>query len=202
MDLDPETLGARDLYEWMTTTILPRPIAWVSTVSPEGRTNLAPFSFFQGVCARPPTLLFCPVNDRHGKPKDTLRNVESTGEFVVNLVPFALVEAMNATAASLPYGESEFERFHVRPAASLRVRPPRVADAPVAFECRLDRVIRLGEGPIAGHVVLGRIVHLHVQDAVLAPDGKPDAAKLDLVGRAGRNDYVRLGELFRLERPH
>ncbi|MBL9173794.1 MAG: flavin reductase family protein [Verrucomicrobiales bacterium] len=201
MDLDTETLGARDLYEWMTTTILPRPIAWVSTVSPEGRTNLAPFSFFQGVCARPPTLLFCPVNDRHGQPKDTLRNVEATGEFVVNLVPFALVELMNATAATLPYGESEFERFQVRPAASLRVRPPRVADAPVAFECRLDRVIRLGEGPIAGHVVLGRIVHFHVQDAVLAPDGKPDPAKLDLVGRAGRNDYVRLGELFRLDRP-
>lgn len=201
MELDPESLGARDMYEWMTTTILPRPIAWVSTISIDGKTNLAPFSFFQGVCARPPTLLFCPANDRHGRPKDTLVNVEATGEFVVNLVPFALVESMNATAASLPHGESEFDQFQVPPAPSTRIRPPRVAAAPVAFECRLDRVIRIGEGPIAGHVVLGRIVHFHVEDSVLAPDGKPDPAKLDLVGRAGRNDYVRLGELFRLDRP-
>ena len=201
MELDPETLSARDMYEWMTTTILPRPIAWVSTVSPEGTTNLAPFSFFQGVCARPPTLLFCPANDRHGRPKDTLRNVEATGEFVVNLVPFALVEAMNATAASLPYGESEFERFGVIPTPAHSVRPPRVSAAPVAFECRLDRIIHVGEGSIAGHVVLGRIVHFHVADSVLASDGKADPLKLDLVGRAGRNDYLRLGELFRLERP-
>lgn len=201
MELDPESLGARDMYEWMITTILPRPIAWVSTVFADGVTNLAPFSFFQGVCARPPTLLFCPANDRHGRPKDTLRNVENTGEFVVNLVPFALVEAMNATAATLPYGESEFERFGVAAMPSLKIRPPRVAAAPVAFECRLDRIIHVGDGPIAGHVVLGRIVHFHVADGVLADDGKPDPGKLDLVGRAGRNDYVRLGELFRLERP-
>lgn len=189
------------MYEWMITTILPRPIAWVSTVSPEGHTNLAPFSFFQAVCARPPTLLFCPANDRHGRPKDTLRNVEATGEFVVNLVSFALAEPMNATSASLPHGESEFERFQVMSAPALKVRPPRVAAAPVSFECRLDRIIHLGEGPIAGHIVIGRIIHFHVQDAVLAADGKPDPRKLDLIGRAGRNDYVRLGELFRLERP-
>ena len=201
MELDPESLGARDMYEWMTTTILPRPIAWISTVSPDGAANLAPFSFFQGVCARPPTLLFCPANDRHGRPKDTLRNVEATGEFVVNVVPWALVEAMNATSAALPYGESEFERFQVASSPAAKVRPRRVAAAPVAFECRLDRIISVGEGPIAGHVVLGRIVHFHVADAVLSADGKPDPAKLDLVGRAGRNDYVRLGELFRLERP-
>lgn len=202
MNMDPESLGAREMYEWMITTILPRPIAWVSTVSPEGVTNLAPFSFFQGVCARPPTLLFCPANDRHGRPKDTLRNVEATGEFVVNLVPFALAESMNATSATLPYGESEFARFQVPAIPSLQVRPPRVAGVPVAFECRLDRIIRVGEGPIAGNVVLGRIVQFHVDDSVLAVDGKPDPRQLDLVGRVGRNDYVRLGELFRLERPN
>lgn len=201
MELDPETLGARDMYEWMITTILPRPIAWVSTLSADGITNLAPFSFFQGVCARPPTLLICPANDRHGRPKDTLRNIEATGEFVVNLVPFALVEAMNATSATLPFGESEFERFQVASSPAAKVRPPRVAGSPVAFECRLDRVIRVGEGPIAGHVVLGRIIHFHVADAVMSEDGKPDPVKLDLVGRAGRNDYVRTGGFFRMDRP-
>ncbi|MBN8246852.1 MAG: flavin reductase family protein [Verrucomicrobia bacterium] len=201
MELDPDNLGTREIYEWMVTTILPRPIAWVSTISPEGATNLAPFSFFQGVCARPPTLLFCPANDRYGRPKDTLRNVESTGEFVVNLVPFPMAGPMNDTAATLPHGESEFERFGVTAVPSACVRPPRVAGVPVAFECRLDRIVRIGEGPVAGHVVLGRIVRLHADDAVLAPDGKPDPQRMDLIGRAGRNDYVRLGELFRLERP-
>lgn len=201
MELDPDTLKPREMYEWLITTILPRPIAWVSTVSPDGVTNLAPFSFFQGVCARPPTLLFCPANDRHGQPKDTLRNVRSTGEFVVNLVPFALAEAMNATAATLPYGESEVDRFHIPTLPSRKVRPPRVDGAPVAFECVLDRIVDVGEGPIAGHVVLGRIVQFHVDNAVVAADGRPDPTRLDLVGRAGRNDYLRLGDLFRLERP-
>ncbi len=201
MELDPDSLKPRELYEWMICTILPRPIAWVSSISPDGVTNLAPFSFFQGVCARPPTLLFCPANDRYGQPKDTLRNIRATEEFVVHLVPFRLAESMNATSATLPYGESEIDRFKVPTLPSRKVRPPRVAGVPVAFECRLDRIIDVGEGPIAGHVVLGRIVHVHVDDSVLADDGRPDPVQLDLVGRAGRNDYVRLGELFRLERP-
>lgn len=201
MELDPSQLGARDMYEWMTCTILPRPIAWVSTLSPEGQTNLAPFSFFQGVCARPPTLLFCPANDRFGRPKDTLRNIEATQEFVVNLVPMALAESMNATAATLPYGESEFDRFQVASSPSKKVRPPRVTGAPVAFECRLDRIIQVGEGPIAGHVVLGRILHFYVSDTVLADDGKPDPHKLDLIGRIGRNTYSKLGDVFSLDRP-
>ena len=201
MELDPQTLGTREMYEWMITTIIPRPIAWVSTISPDGVTNLAPFSFFQGVCARPPTLLFCPANDRRGNPKDTLRNVRETGEFVVNLVSSAQVEAMNATAATLPYGESEFSRFGVGQLPSLRIRPPRVAGSPVSFECELDRIIAVGEGPVAGHVVLGRIVQFHVADEVLGPDGKPDPERLGLVGRLGRDEYVSLGERFRLDRP-
>ena len=111
MELDPDHLNTRTMYEWMIHSILPRPIAWVSTVSVSGVPNLAPFSFFQGVCARPPTLMFCPVNHRDGSPKDTLRNIEATGEFVVNTVSAADAEAMNATSAMLPFAESEFERF-------------------------------------------------------------------------------------------
>jgi flavin reductase (DIM6/NTAB) family NADH-FMN oxidoreductase RutF len=201
MELDPQNLGTREMYEWMITTIIPRPIAWVSTISPDGVTNLAPFSFFQGVCARPPTLLFCPANDRRGNPKDTLRNVRETREFVVNLVSAAQVESMNATAATLPYGESEFSRFGVGQIPSLRVRPPRVEGSPVAFECELDRIIAVGEGPVAGHVVLGRIVQFHVADAVLGPDGKPDPDRLELVGRLGRDEYLRLDRRFQLQRP-
>ena len=104
MHLDFATLKRPEAYAWMTTTILPRPIAWVATLSPDGKTNLAPFSFFQAITANPPTLMFVPVNQRDGSPKDTLRNLEATREFVVNVVPYALADSMNACAALLPHG--------------------------------------------------------------------------------------------------
>lgn len=201
MILDFSALRPRDAYAWMISTILPRPIAWVSTISADGKTNLAPFSFFQGVTSNPPTLLFCPVNDRNGNKKDTVRNIEQVPEFVVNLVPFALAEQMNATSALLPYGESEFERFGVAARTSERVRPPRVAGAPVAFECTLDRFVHIGEGPLAANVVFGRIHVAHVADEILGADGKPDAAKLDLIGRMGGEAYARTTERFELKRP-
>jgi flavin reductase (DIM6/NTAB) family NADH-FMN oxidoreductase RutF len=201
MRLDFSTLPPRDVYAWMTSTILPRPIAWVSTISADGRTNLAPFSFFQGVCSNPPTLMFVPVNTRDGTKKDTVRNLEQVPEFVVNLVPFALADAMNRTAATLPYGESEFERFGIAAAPGERVRPPRVAEAPVAFECTLDRFVHIGEGPLAAHVTFGRIHVAHVSDAVLGADGRPDPAKLDLVGRLGGELFTRTTERFTLKRP-
>jgi len=158
MLLDFEKLSPRESYPWLINTINPRPIAWVSTIAADGRTNLAPFSFFQGVCASPPTLLFTGANDRTGKKKDTILNIEQVPEFVVNVVPYALREAMNQSSAPLPHGESEFDRFNIAPAPSLRVRPPRVAAAPAAFECRLDRIVRVGEGPLAGNVVFGTVL--------------------------------------------
>lgn len=201
MLLDFTALAPRDAYQWMTAAITPRPIAWVSTLSADGRTNLAPFSFFNGVTANPPTLLFVPVNHADGSPKDTVRNLDAVPEFVVNLVPFALAASMNACAAPLPHGESEFERFGIASAASVAVRPPRVAAAPVAFECALHSIVRLGEGPLAANVVFGRILRVHVADAVLGADGRIDSAKLDLIGRLGGEDYCRTTETFSLKRP-
>jgi flavin reductase (DIM6/NTAB) family NADH-FMN oxidoreductase RutF len=201
MRLDFTALPAREIYGWMTSTILPRPIAWVSTVSNAGITNLAPFSFFQGVTSNPPTLMFVPVNARDGSKKDTVRNIEQVPEFVVNLVPFALSETMNATAALLPYGESEFEKFAIAAVASERVRAPRVAAAPVSFECVLDRIVLIGEGPLAANVIFGRILLVHVDDAVLGADGKADPAKLDLIGRLGGESFTRTRERFDLKRP-
>jgi flavin reductase (DIM6/NTAB) family NADH-FMN oxidoreductase RutF len=201
MIIECSSVAPRELYPWLSTVIMPRPIAWVSTVSPEGRTNLAPFSFFQCVTANPPTLLFIPANDREGKKKDTLRNIEQGAEFVVNTVPFALAEKMNATAALLPYGESEFEKFGIAATPSVRVRPPRVAAAPVAFECTLHSIVRIGEGPLAANVVFGSIQLIHVDDAVLDADGLPDPGKLDLVGRLGGELYTRTTERFALKRP-
>ena len=201
MELDPDSLNTRTMYEWMIHSILPRPIAWVSTVSMSGMTNLAPFSFFQGVCARPPTLMFCPVNHRDGSPKDTLRNIEATGEFVVNTVSAADTEAMNATSAIMGFEESEFERFGVAAVLSVMVRPLRVASASVAFECRLDRIIRVSEGPAGGNIVLGRIVRMYVADAVIGANGYPDPDRLDLVGRMGGTEYLRTRDRFSIDRP-
>jgi len=201
MRVDFSALKPREAYRWMVSTILPRPIAWVSTLSPSGKANLAPFSFFQGVTANPPTLMFSPVNTREGTKKDTVRNIETLPEFVVNLVPFALAESMNLTSASLPYGESEFEAFNIAPHPSERVRPPRVAAAPVAFECTLDRFVTIGEGPLAANVIFGRILVAHINEAVLGPDGHPDFAKLDLIGRLGGDSYTRITDRFDLERP-
>lgn len=201
MLLEFAQLRPRDAYNWMISTILPRPIAWVSTISVEGKTNLAPFSFFQGVTSNPPTLMFVPVNMRDGTKKDTVRNIEQVPEFVVNLVNYPLAEQMNRTSALLPYGESEFEAFGIVPAVSDRVRPPRVAEAPVAFECSLERIVQIGEGPLAANVVFGRIHVAHIADAVLGPDGKPDPAKLDLVGRMGGEMFARTTDTFSLKRP-
>src|SRR5580698_10883331 len=149
MILNFDQMAPREAYQWMVGTILPRPIAWVSTIAPDGKPNLAPFSFFQGVTANPPTLMFVPVNTRDGTKKDTVRNIEQVPEFVVNIVSYALAEKMNATAALLPYGESEFEKFGIASAPSAQVRPPRVAAAPVAFECSLHSIVHIGEGPLA-----------------------------------------------------
>jgi flavin reductase (DIM6/NTAB) family NADH-FMN oxidoreductase RutF len=201
MRIDFTGLPAREAYQWMTSSILPRPIAWVSTISPDGRVNLAPFSFFQGVTANPPTLMFVPVNNREGGKKDTVRNIELVPEFVVNLVPFALASRMNDTAALLPYGESEFAAFGIEAAASVKVRPPRVAASPVSFECSLDRIVHVGEGPLAANVVFGRILAAHVRDDVIGEDGYPDAAKLDLVGRLGAEAYTMTRDTFSLARP-
>ncbi len=201
MQLDFSALDARTAYQWMISTILPRPIAWVSTISADGKTNLAPFSFFQGITANPPTLMFVPVNNRQGVKKDTVRNIEAVPEFVVNLVSHELGGQMNRTAALLPYGDSEFEKFGIAAAPSTKVRPPRVAAAPVAFECTLDRIVHIGEGPLAANVVFGRIHAAHINDAVLGADGRPDARKLDLIGRLGGEDYATTREIFTIERP-
>lgn len=201
MQLDFSSLSARDAYRWMISTIVPRPIAWVSTISPDGVTNLAPFSFFQGVCANPPTLMFVPVNNRQGDPKDTIRNIEAVPEFAVNLVSHELGQAMSNTAALLPYGESEFATFGIEPAVSEKIRPSRVAAAPVAYECILDRIVHIGEGPLAANVVFGRILALHMRDELLGEDGLPDTRKLDLIGRMGGDDYTTTRDTFTMERP-
>lgn len=200
MIVDFQKLPPRESYPWLINAINPRPIAWVSTISADGRTNLAPFSFFMGICANPPTLMFTGANDRTGKKKDSVVNVEQVPEFVVNVVPYALREPMNLTSAPLPHGESEFEKFNIATASSTLVKPPRVAASPVSFECRLDRIVRIGEGPLAGNVVFGTVLCAHVSESVIT-DGVLDPVKLDTIGRMGGNYYTRTTELFEIKRP-
>lgn len=201
MQLDLAAMSAREAYAWMTGLITPRPIAWVSTVDAEGRANLAPFSFFNGVTSSPPTLLFIPVNLRDGAKKDTVLNLEATSECVVNVVSRELADQMNACAARLPHGESEFAAFGIAAAPSELVRPPRVADAPAAFECRVRQIVPVGEGAMAAHVVICDILRLHVNEAILGPDGAVDPARLDSVGRLGGEGYATTRERFELVRP-
>jgi len=201
MLVDFQKLTPRDAHPWLLNAINPRPIAWVSTLSAAGQTNLAPFSFFQGICSSPPTLMFSGANDRTGKKKDSVINVGQVPEFVVNIVPYALRDVMNETSAPLPHGESEFEKFHIAAAPSAKVRPPRVAAAPVAFECRLDRIVIIGDGgPLSGNVVFGTVLCAHVSESVLT-DGKIDPRKLDTIGRMGGEFYTRTTELFTIKRP-
>jgi flavin reductase (DIM6/NTAB) family NADH-FMN oxidoreductase RutF len=201
MDLDPANLSASDVYRVLISVITPRPIAWISTVSLSGVVNLAPFSFFNGVAPDPPTVLFSGVNHRDGRKKDTVINVEATGEFVVNIASFDLREPLNNSAADLPYEVSELERAGLTPVPSLRVRVPRVAEARAHLECVLHKIVVVGEGPLAANLVIGRVVLIHVADTVLDPNGRVDPRALDTIGRMGGDGYVRTTDIFSLPRP-
>lgn len=204
MEIAPDTLAVPDRYKLLIGCIVPRPIAFVSTVSPDGRLNLAPFSFFAGVGAEPMTLLFCPANKPDGTEKDTLRNARpvdegGTGEFVVNAAVEAYARKMAGAAEPLPYGESEFDRVGLTPAPSRVVKPARVGESPFAFECRTDRVIRLAPGkPAGGNIVIGRVVHVFVRDGVIDERYRTDPAKLAAIGRMGGLAYSRTRDRFEM----
>lgn len=197
MELEREEVD----YRTLTASVIPRPIAWVSTRSPDGVDNLAPFSFFTIASITPPVLFFSPTKYDRRKPdrfKDTPRNVRESGEFVVNVVTGPLLERMNETSARLPAGESEFDRTDVERAESTLVAPPRVADADVAFECTLYESLQVGRSA----PILGEVVHAHVDDALLDEDGL-DVTRLDAVGRLTGGYYAPLdpAEYVSLERP-
>jgi flavin reductase (DIM6/NTAB) family NADH-FMN oxidoreductase RutF len=201
MVIDPETTPVQEVYRTLTACVTPRPIAWVSTVSPSGVPNLAPFSFFNAVGANPPAVMFSPVNRRDGSRKDTVRNVEATGEFVLNIVSAVLAHPMNATSAELPYETSEFAAAGLTPVPAARVRPPRVAEAQVHLECVLHKVVPVGDGPLSANVVIGRVVLINAHEGVLDAFGQIDPEKLDTIGRMGGALYARTRDRFEMRRP-
>lgn len=204
MEIEPDRLSPADRYKLLIGGIVPRPIALVSSISADSAVNLAPFSFFNGVGSNPMTLLFCPANNADGSEKDTLRNVKpqaegGTGEFVVNLACDAYAQRVAGAAEPLAYGQSEFELVGLTAAPSAVVRPPRVAESPLAFECRTVQVIRTNPGqPAGGNIVIGRVVHVFVRDDVINDRHHLDAAKIDAVGRMGGLGYTRTRDRFEL----
>lgn len=201
MLIQPDELSVRQMYAYMVGMITPRPIAWVSTVGPSGVTNLAPFSFFNGVSAKPAALCFSAVNNRDGSLKDTIRNIEATGQFVVNVVPAALAEVMNQTSFEYPADESEIDAVGIEVVPSQIVSPPRVKASPIQIECQLIQVVKVGDGPAAGNLVVGQILVAHIDDAVLNAAGEIDPDLLDTIGRMGASDYCWTRQRFALPRP-
>ncbi|MGA8731656.1 MAG: flavin reductase family protein [Terracidiphilus sp.] len=203
--VDPANSQSRQIYKLMTGIIVPRPIALVSTVDSRGIANLAPFSFFTGVGSVPPTVLFCPTLRSIGGPeadhrKDTLRNVEDTGEFVVNVVSDAIAAGANAAAAEVAPEVDEFQLARLTPVPSEVVRPSRVAESPAQMECRLMQVVYTSHLPGSGVVVLGEVVRFHVRED-LFDDFRVDPAGLDAVGRMAGNTWVRTRDRIELIRP-
>lgn len=201
MEFDPDSMSTRDVYLKMVSLITPRPIAWVSTLSQTGVANLAPYSFFNGIGANPPSLMFAPVNRRDGSRKDSLLNVENNGQFVVNVVSFEQAESMNQTSADFDSETSEFSACGLTPLESMKVSPPRVAEAKASFECELLQTLHLGTGPAGANLVIGRIVMIHVADEVVTESGEVLPESLDTIGRLGGAGYSRTTDRFDLQRP-
>jgi flavin reductase (DIM6/NTAB) family NADH-FMN oxidoreductase RutF len=198
MEIDPLETSVKEIYQTMTQAIAPRPIAWVSTVSPSGVTNLAPYSYFNGVCSKPAVLSFSAVNKPDGSAKDTVRNIRANEQFVVNVVPFELARAMVDTSAEIPYGESEIDSLGLKTKESVRVAPPRIVGTPFQLECSLFQIVEVGEGATAASLVLGKIELIHVDESMLDADGKIDANVVDAVGRLGGREYCRTQDRFSL----
>lgn len=201
MIIDPREHDYRNIYKLMIGVIVPRPIAFVSSASPDGVLNLAPFSFFTGISANPPVICFCPmVRASDGLTKDTLRNIESTREFVVNIVSEDFVEAMNICSTEFPPEVNEFEKSGLTPIPSDLVKPPRVKESRVNLECKLVQIVTVSSKPLGGSIVLGEVLRFHVDDRLI-DDFKIDPDKLKPVGRMGGPSYTRTTDRFDLVRP-
>ncbi|MBI3556213.1 MAG: flavin reductase family protein [Deltaproteobacteria bacterium] len=193
----PNGLEVRDSYRLLSSVIAPRPIAFVSTVNKNGVPNAAPFCFFMGLTPSPPMIAFSCIR-RGDSKKDTIRNIESGRDFVINIVDENLTQAMNMASGSYPPDMSEFDVTGLTPVPSEIVTSPRIAESPVHLECKLRTIVELGDVPTS--LVIGEIVCYHVRESLLV-DGIVDVKKLHAVGRLGESVYARMTDLFDMIRP-
>ncbi|MBI3610439.1 MAG: flavin reductase family protein [Nitrospirae bacterium] len=197
MEIDPKQLNPSQAYDLMTGIIVPRPIAFISTISPEGLPNAAPFSFYNGISTDPP-LVAVAIARRGKEKKGTLRNIEETREFVVNVVDEDLAEGMNRAAGNVPPDTNKFEVAKLTPRPGVKIKPPRIGEAPVSLECRLVQVVTLPETKDV--LVIGRVVYIHLQDDLWS-NGGIDPQRLRAIGRLGQSNYCHIRETFTLGKP-
>jgi len=200
--LDPAEMKSADIYALLVGCVVPRPIAFVSSLSADGIPNLAPFSFFNAGGASPPSLVFSPVTAGTGRDKDTLNNVRATGEYVVHISPWPLRERMNQASADYPPEADEFELAGFTKAPSVKVKPWRAAECPIAMECRLFRIVEHGGGPLRANYVIGEVVYFHIQESLMQGN-RVDSTAIDAIGRLGGPNYTRVTKqsVFSLPRP-
>jgi flavin reductase (DIM6/NTAB) family NADH-FMN oxidoreductase RutF len=201
MIIDPSEQSAKDNYKLLIGAVLPRPIALVATISKSGIPNLAPFSFFTAITAKPPTICFAPaLKGKLAEKKDTLANIEATREFVVNIVSEEIAEQMNETATDFPSDYDEFKHAGLTPQPSTKISAPRVKESPINMECILHKIIYIGDGsPGSGALVIGEVVQYHIADN-LYQEGRIDTGLLKPVGRLAGMEYTTLGKRFIIER--
>ena len=197
MKIDPKDLDPRSKSRLMLTIILPRPIAWISTISEEGRLNVAPFSAF-GIVSTNPPMIGVGIARREGEKKDTLRNIEATGEFVVNSVTESLAQKMNITAIEYPGDVDEFAQAGLIPVKSDKVKPPRVGESPICLECQLAQILEFGEMPRTTSFVIGQILQVHLEDSIYR-EGNVDLGKLNIIGRLSSDFYCHIQDIFKMK---
>jgi flavin reductase (DIM6/NTAB) family NADH-FMN oxidoreductase RutF len=200
MKIDPARLNRKQAHELFVGAVIPRPIAWVSTVSAGGIYNLAPFSFFMPMSVHPAVVGLAIGQNRRGRKKDTLINIESVKDFVVNMVTEPFAEAMNQTACEYPSEADEFKEAGLTAVKSDLVKSPRLAESPVNLECRLGQILEFGEASRASCFVIGEVVRVHVQDEFWSDD-EIQFSKLNLIGRLGGDSYCRIRDIFEMKRP-
>jgi flavin reductase (DIM6/NTAB) family NADH-FMN oxidoreductase RutF len=196
----PSEHNYNDIYKLLIGSIVPRPIAFVSTMDQNGNRNLAPFSFFNGVCSNPPIVLFSTVVRKDGKHKDTLNNIEATSQFVINIVSESFAPQMNFCSADFPPEVDEFQISGLTPIPSDLVKPPRVKESAVQMECKLVNIIHFGQGPGSGHTIFGEVLRFHIWDELFT-NFRIDPDKLNAIGRMGGPTYTRTRDRFDLQRP-
>ena len=201
--IDPKAVSTAALHGYMLGAVTPRPIAFASTIDSAGNVNLSPFSFFNVFSANPPIMIFSPARrGRDNTTKHTYENVLQVKEVVINIVNYDIVQQMSLSSTEYGKGVNEFEKAGLTPLASQTIKPPRVAESPVQFECRVNEVISLGTEGGAGNLVICEVLKMHINEAVLDADGKIDPVKLDAVSRMGGNWYSRAKQgMFEVPKP-